>query len=117
MAYKFENLDVWKKSLDLTLEIHDLTRTFPREEVFILTSQIKRAADSINLNIAEGSTGQSNAEFRQFLAFSIRSALEVVSCLYIAKKRNLISDEHFSKLYSEIEVLVKKLQALRKSIV
>ena len=66
MAFKFEKLIVWQKAVDLSFHIHELTRAFPKEELFILTSQIKRAADSVSLNIAEGSTGQSNAEFSNF---------------------------------------------------
>ena len=65
--FKFEKLEVWKNAVIFTKEIHDLTVGFPKEELYILTSQIKRAADSMALNIGEGSTGQSNAEFRQFL--------------------------------------------------
>ena len=58
MAFKFEKLIVWQKSVDLSNAVHELTRSFPKEELFILTSQIKRAADSVSLNIAECSTGQ-----------------------------------------------------------
>ena len=58
MALKFEKLAVWQKSIELGFHIHELTRIFPKEELYILTSQIKRATDSIALNIAEGSTGQ-----------------------------------------------------------
>ena len=53
MPFKFENLKVWQLSLDLADKIHLLTRTFPKEELFSLTQQIKKAADSINLNIAD----------------------------------------------------------------
>jgi four helix bundle protein len=81
-----------------------------------LGSQIKRAADSVVLNIAEGSTGQTNAEFKQFIGYAIRSAIEVVSCLYIGKKRNIITNKDFQKLYEEIESIVKILQFLRKSL-
>jgi len=81
-----------------------------------LGSQIKRAADSVALNIAEGSTGQTNAEFKQFIGYAIRPAIEVVSCLYIGKKRNIITDKDFQKLYEEIESIVKILQFLRKSL-
>jgi four helix bundle protein len=116
MAFKFEKLAVWKKSVELGFHVHELTRTFPKEELYILTSQIKRAADSIALNIAEGSTGQTNAEFKPFLRYAIRSALEVVSCLYIGKRRNLIGESNFQKLYSETEEIVKMLQALRNSL-
>ena len=89
-------------ALDLSYDIHELTRSFPREEIFILTSQIKRAADSVALNIAEGSTGQSNPEQRKFLGYAQRSAIEVVSCLYIAKKRNLIPEKQFNFHYKTL---------------
>ena len=97
MGLKFENLKVWQKAIDLTVEVHELTRKFPREELYILTAQIKRAADSIALNIAEGSTGQTNAEFRQFIIYAVRSAIEVISCLHIGRKRNIINDSDFEK--------------------
>ncbi len=64
---KFEKLDVWQRAIEFSFQIHELTRNFPKEEQYILTAQIKRAADSVALNIAEGSTGQTNAEFRQFM--------------------------------------------------
>ena len=70
MAFKFEKLKVWEKAIDLSVEINDLTKKFPKEELYVLTSQIKRASDSIALNIAEGSTGQSNKEFRRFLSIA-----------------------------------------------
>jgi four helix bundle protein len=73
MAFKFEQLLVWQKAIDLTGIVHELK--FPKDELFILTSQIKRATDSIALNIAEGSTGQTNPEFKTFLSYSIRSAI------------------------------------------
>ena len=60
MSFKFEKLIVWQKALDLSEMIHQLTLTFPKEELYILSSQMKRAADSVALNIAEGSTGQTN---------------------------------------------------------
>ena len=116
MGFKFEKLDVWQKSLDLSHRVHELTKSFPREELYVLTSQIKRAADSVVLNISEGSTGQTNAEFRQFLSYAIRSNVEVVACLYLAQRRSLIQDAEFKRLYSESENIVKMLQVLRNSI-
>jgi four helix bundle protein len=56
MSFKFEKLIVWQKAVDLS-GIHDLTKSFPKDELFVLTAQIKRAADSVSLNIAEGSPG------------------------------------------------------------
>lgn len=116
MSFKFEKLVVWQKAVDLSADIHDLTKTFPKDELFILTSQIKRAAYSISLNIAEGSTGQSNAEFNKFVGYALRSDIEVVGCLYLAQKRNLISDEDFSKLYQQCEEILAMLNGLRNSL-
>ncbi|WP_429263923.1 four helix bundle protein [Mucilaginibacter sp. 3215] len=116
MAFRFEDLQVWQKAMDLDEQINQLTKSFPKEEIYILTSQIKRAADSVVLNIAEGSTGQSKAVFKVFLGYSLRSAIEVVSCLFIAKRRNYITEENFKDLYTDYEVLVKMITALKNSI-
>jgi four helix bundle protein len=116
MAFKFEKLNVWQKSLDYSAAIHEVTLTFPKHELYILSSQIKRAADSVNLNIAEGSTGQSDAEFSKFLGYAIRSAIEVVSCLYLGRKRGLITEIDFQRLYKEAEEPIRMTQALRNSI-
>jgi four helix bundle protein len=116
MPFKFEKLKIWQMAIDVAYEIHNLTRTFPKEELFILTSQMKRAADSISLNIAEGSTGQSNAEQKRFLGFSQRSALEVVSCLYLGKRRNLVSDEQFNLHYNALDKLIAMIQKFKNSL-
>ncbi len=93
MAFKFEKLEVWQLALELANNIHLLTRNFPKEEMFSLTSQIKRAADSVSLNIAEGSTGQSDAEqlrFRLCTAFGIGSCWRFTPVLEkkLHKQRN-----------------------------
>lgn len=115
MAFRFEDLQVWQKAIDLDDQINNLSKQFPKEEIFVLTSQIKRAADSVVLNIAEGSTGQSKAVFKVFLSYALRSAIEVVSCLFIAKRRNYIEDLNFKRLYDEYETLVKMITALKNS--
>ncbi len=116
MSLKFENLYVWQKSLDLSLEIHTVTRGFPKEELYVLTSQLKRAGDSIALNIAEGSQGQSDAEFRRFIGIAIRSAVEVIACLHLAKKRQILAEDSFSIIYAKSEEIIKMLQSLRKNL-
>ena len=116
MSFKFEKLIVWQKAVDLASDVHDLTKTFPKDEIFILSSQIKRAADSVSLNVAEGSTGQSNAEFNRFIGYSLKSTIEVVGCLFLAKKRNLIEETEFTKLYKQCEEILAMLSALRKSL-
>ena len=83
MPYKFEKLIVWQKAVDLSDVVNQVTKGFPKDEIYILTSQMKRAADSVSLNIAEGSTGQSNPEFNRFLGIALRSAIEVVGCIFL----------------------------------
>ena len=102
--------------MNLNDQINDLVKLFPKDELYILTPQIKRASDSVVLNIAEGSTGQTKAVFKTFLSYSLRSAIEVVGCLIIAKRRGYISDINFETLYADYEVLVKMITALRNSI-
>ena len=116
MAFKFEKLKVWQKALDLADEVDKMTRTFPREEVYVLTSQAKRAADSVSMNIAEGSTGQSNPEFKRFLGYALRSDIEVVNCLYLAKKRGYISEEVFNIHYQSCEEILIMISALIRSL-
>ena len=116
MAFKFEKLLVWQKSLDLTFAVHEITRLFPKEELYVLTSQIKRAADSVCLNIAEGSTGQSDPEQRRFLGMALRSSIEVVACIYVAQKRSIISKENFCDVYEKCEELHRMIIGLRNAL-
>ncbi len=116
MSFKFEKLIVWQKAVDLADDVHELTKTFPKDELFILSAQIKRAADSVSLNIAEGSTGQSNAEFNKFLGYALRSDIEVVGCLFLAQKRNLIKEDMFTKLYQQCDEILAMINGLRKTL-
>ena len=123
MAFKFENLKVWQEAVDLSGIVSDACKKFPQRELYVLASQIQRAADSISLNIAEGSTGQTNPEFKRFLGIAIRSGIEVIAGINLAKKRNIISEEDFQHIYNGVDVLIngvdvliKRIQALRKSI-
>jgi four helix bundle protein len=114
--FKFENLEVWRKAIELVVKIDEIVKKFPKEEIYILTSQLKRAGDSISLNIAEGSQGQTNPEFARFLSYSMRSCVEVVGCIYIAKARKIINEEDFTIIYNDCETLVKMIQSLRNKI-
>jgi four helix bundle protein len=117
MAFKFEKLEIWKRAMELSSGIHELTRQFPRYEQFNLMHQLLKAADSVALNIAEGSTGQSNKEQAKFLNYSIRSAIEVVSCLFLAKGRNYVETEKFQHYYNQYEVLVRMITSFRDGLV
>src|SRR5258705_709901 len=116
MPFKFEKLLVWQKAIDLSDIIHKLTKNFPKDELYILTSQIKRAADSVSLNIAEGSTGQSNAEFNRFLCMALRSDIEVVGCIHLAKRRSIISEDDFNSIYRLCEEILVMINSLRKAV-
>ena len=95
MQFKFEKLIIWQKAMEYGESIYRLSYKFPKEEMYNLSSQIRRAVDSIALNISEGAIGQSNPEFKKFIGFSIRSLAEVVTCLHKASTRNYISAEEF----------------------
>jgi len=114
--FRFENLDVWKDSRVLIKEIYTLSTSFPKDERFGLTDQIRRAAVSIALNIAEGSDRKSDIEFKKFLRSSIGSLEEVVSCLYIAMDLGYIKKPEFDIIYINANVLAKKLNAFVKSL-
>jgi len=116
MAFKFEKLILWQKSLDLSDEINQLANSFPKDELYILASQIKRAADSVSLNIAEGSTGQSNPEFARFLGIALRSNIEVVGCIFFAQRREYVTTSKFEKIYKMCEEILVMINALRNSL-
>ena len=86
MKFKFEKLIIWQKAMDLGEEVNTLAYSFPKMEIFNLSSQMRRAVDSVALNISEGPIGQSNPEARKFMGYSIRSLAEVVTCLHKAKR-------------------------------
>lgn len=116
MSFKFEKLIIWLDSMSFAEEIFLISKSFPKDEMYNLTSQICRAVDSIALNIAEGCILQSNLEFKRFLGYSIRSLAEVVTCLYKAKNRNYVSETMFSELYERAYKLMNKIIAFRKTL-
>ena len=116
MPFKFESLKIWNKALDLTVKINDLARIFPGHELYNLSNQIRKASDSVVLNIAEGCTGQSNPEFNKFLGYSMRSAIEVVSCLFIARRKEYIKRDIFLTYYNEYEKLCRMINALKMTL-
>ncbi len=114
--FKFENLKIWQKAMDFGEMIFDESRNFPKEETYNLISQARRAADSIALNIAEGSISRSNPEFIKFINYAVRSLAEVVTCLHKAKRRNYITSEVFTQLYQEAFYLMNMLQSFKSKI-
>lgn len=115
-TFKFEKLRIWHTSMDFGELIFEVSGKFPNDEKYNLISQIRRAADSIALNIAEGSTGQSNKEFRKFLGYSLRSLAEVVTCLHKAKRRKYMDEEDFTSFYKQAYSLMNSMGAFRSTL-
>jgi len=117
VPFKFENLEVWQLALNYIDLIYELADKLPKSEDFNIKSQVTRAATSIALNIAEGSTGQSDAEQKRFLGMAIRSLIETVACQRIIKRRKyLTGDLILDKVDNEAQTLAKRLHAFRKAL-
>jgi four helix bundle protein len=117
MQYKYEKLEVWQLSIELSKEVYRLSNHFPKEEIYGLTSQIRRAVISITLNTAEGSMRSSNKEFSYFIRIAIGSLVEVRACLQLAvaldylKNIDLELEEVLNKVYFMLLKLDKKIQS------
>ncbi len=109
----YRDLIVWQKAMDLVTEVYRVTRGFPREELFGLTSQVRRAVVSIPSNIAEGQARQSTAEFRHFLSIAQGSRAEVETQLLIAIRLHYTTEEEVqtaTSLLTEIQKMLTVLQ-------
>lgn len=113
--FNFEDLKVYQKTLEYVDFVYKITLAFPKEELFSLTDQFKRAAVSICLNIAEGSGG-SKAEFNQFLKISRRSARECIAVTEISYKQKFISADNRKQSRAFCHELSKMLNGLMKSL-
>lgn len=112
----FRNLLVWQKSMDLVTKIYKLTHQFPKEELFGLTSQIRRSAISIPSNIAEGYGRDSNKEYLRFLNISISSLFEMQTQIEIAKNINYLNEADFEKLYEDSREVERMMSSFIRKI-
>lgn len=116
MYFRFEKLEVWQLSRKFANTIYEITARFPKTELFGLISQLRRAAISIALNIAEGSDRKSDKDFRHFLRISIGSLEEVITALYISLDQDFLNKQEFDKIYGASGILMAKLNALINSL-
>ena len=107
----FRKLLVWEKSHKLTLDIYRVTSLFPREELYGLTSQIRRASVSIPANIAEGCGRDSERELLRFMRIAMGSSSELEYELLLAQDLGFISDEEFNKIQGDLVEVRKMLNA------
>lgn len=111
----FEKLNVYQEAINLALDIYKLTTKFPREEKFGIIDQIRRASVSISLNIAEG-TSRTKKDFCRFLDMARGSCHELIPLLKISLKLGYINKTEYENLYESIEVILKRINALRRSL-
>ncbi len=103
MAKMYENLDAWKEATDLAVRIYEVTKNYPKEEIFRITSQLRRAAISISSNLAEGAARKSKKDFKQFVHIASGSLNEVDSLLYISLRLNLINAYPYKELKEHVD--------------
>lgn len=111
-----EDLKIWNKAMDLTVRVYENVKHFPKDEMYGLSSQIKRSAVSVASNIAEGAGRNSDKEFRHFLAISQGSAYELQSQLILARRLQLIAIENCTPLLNELDEIQKMNRALQKRL-
>ncbi|MEG1590772.1 four helix bundle protein [Chryseobacterium sp.] len=113
----FKKYDVWQSSHKIVLDIYQMTSTFPKEELFGLTSQIRRSIVSIPNNIAEGCGRNSDKEFAQFLNIALGSLSESEYLLFLAKDLEYIIMEDFERINEELNTVKRRLYQLRLKLI
>lgn len=112
----FKKYEVWQQSHAFTLEIYKITSVFSKEELYGLTSQIRRASSSIPTNISEGCGRNSDKEFNQFLNIALGSACETEYLLILSKDLKYIDIELFEHLEKEVNIIKSKIYNLKKAL-
>ena len=113
--FNFEKLEVYCKAIEFITEIYSITKKFPKEELFGITNQFRRAAISIPLNIAEGSS-RSKKEFSHFIKISIGSVYECIPLLEISKKEGYLNEKDYENIYNKCNRIAAMLNALKNSL-
>jgi len=116
MQHNFKNLNIWKKSTDLVQNVYLITKSFPSDEKFGLTNQLRRASVSVPSNIAEGCGRKGNKELIQYCHISIGSLCEVETQLILSNKLNYISAQKLDTIINEVEELRKMIYGFVKSL-
>jgi four helix bundle protein len=114
--FNYEKLETWQEAIVFAELIYSTTRTFPKDERFGLTNQMRRAAVSISSNLAEGSSRNSRNDFARFVEIATGSVFEIVSQASIAQKQGFLSDDDFKNIYKSSEKLGRMLSGLRRSL-
>ena len=110
----YKDLNIWKRSIGVVEDIYKITKNFPNEEIYGLTSQLRRSAVSIPSNIAEGFARFSNKEYKQFLFISLGSCAELSTQIIIALRLGYFENKEADKLLNEIDEISKMTMSLIK---
>ena len=113
MAQSFKDLVVWQKAMDLSVAIYQMTKNFPKEEIFGLTSQMRRASVSIASNIAEGEGRKSKREFAHFLGIALGSKAELETQMLLCEKVGLLNGDDSQNALSLLDEIGKMLASLK----
>ena len=114
--HRFKELEIWKKSRQFCSEIYSMTSSFPSDEKFGLTNQLRRASVSIPSNIAEGSSRNSQKDFSRFLEIAIGSAYEIETQLIIASDLGFIETANLNSLTDKLEEIIKMTSKFRATL-
>jgi len=114
--FNFEKLDVWQKAIALADVIYNDTRSFPADQRFGLTNQMRRSVVSVPSNIAEESSRSSKSDFGRFVEIATGSVFELVSQGFVAKRQKFLSEDRFQALYVDAEEIGRMLSGLRNSL-
>ena len=112
----YKDLIVWQKAMDLVCLIYEATKAFPKEEIYGLTSQIRRAVLSVPSNIAEGQARKSTAEFRNFLSIARGSMAELETQLIIASRLNYLEESHLRDIMAVHEEVSKMISGIMSKL-
>jgi four helix bundle protein len=115
-VHKFRELIAWQKAMDCVVEIYQATQSFPAEERYGLTGQLRRAAVSIPLNVAEGAGSGSDAEFRRFLHIALRSCYETMTALEIACRIGYLPGPNADTLNNRVDEIAAMIVGLMRSL-
>ena len=115
-SFRFEKFDVWHRAVDYADLIYRVTRQFPDEERFGLTSQMRRAAVSISSNVAEGSSRSSRREFGRFVEIAYGSLMEVLSQAHVAHRQSYLVTAELADVLRASDQLARMLSGLKQSL-
>ncbi len=116
MIRSYRDLEVWKKAMDLVIECYQMTKLFPKNEIYGLTSQLRRAAVSVPSNIAEGNQRQHSREFLQHLSIAYGSLAELETQVLIAGRLSYIDENMLNNILNQTSEIGRMLNGLRRSI-